>query len=264
MEEPLSVSPANHRGACEREAMEQSSHDLIKQRIGLRLDNIIQLGCKLLIYDNAYRKKPLPTDKEVKRKILSVINKPTNKKNKSKIKPYTEWTEQERIAEFTRNRELIRSDEIGGTQDVSYVPFDYDINEPKCLLNLAEFCFDIAMFYAAYYYGDEDDIELLNALDFCDATISKKSHEAIGYWTPKLKKGMSYVNSQGQKSLENGQYTMSIAKDVLKKYGGVKGYDKLMRGEKGKVLEEIKKESLLDDERQVYNVLNKLRNNKRN
>ena len=166
--------------------MEQSSHDLIKQNIGLRLDNIIQLGCKLLMFDNAYHKKPMPTDEEVRSKILSVINKSTNKKRKSKIKPYAEWTEQERIAEFTRNRELIRelirSGEIVGIQDVSDVPSDYDISKPKCLRNLADMCFFIAMLYSNYYYGDEDDIELLKVLDFFDTTISKKSHEAIGYW----------------------------------------------------------------------------------
>jgi hypothetical protein len=49
--------------------MEQGSHDLMKQSVGLRLDNITQLG---------------------------VINKPTKINRKSKIKPFTEWTEQER------------------------------------------------------------------------------------------------------------------------------------------------------------------------
>jgi hypothetical protein len=244
--------------------MEQSSYDLIKQSIGLRLDNIIQLGCKLLMYDNAYRKKPPPTDEEVRRKILSVINKSTNKKRKSKIKPYAEWTEQERIAEFTRNRELIRSGEIGGTQDVSYVPSDYDISKPKCLRNLAEFCFFIAILYAGYYYGDGDDIESLKVSDFFDITISKKSHEAIGYWTPKLKKGMSYVYSQGKNSLEVGQCTMNIAKDVLKKYGGIKGYKELRPGEKKNVRDEIEEATQFKDERQVYNILKKLRNNKQN
>jgi len=237
----------------------QNSYDLIKQSMGLRLDNIIQLGCTLLMYDNAYRKKPPPTDEEVRCMILSVINKSKNKNRKSKTKPYAVWTEQERIAEFTKNRELIRSGEIGVTQDVSDVPSDYDISKPKCLRNLAEFCFFIAMLYEAYYCGEEDDIEYSKVLDFFATTISNKSHEAIGHWTPKLKKGMSYVNSQGKKSLENGQYTMSIVKDVLEKYGGVKGYDKLMRGEKGKVLQEIQKESLLDV-RHVYNILNKIRN----
>ncbi|GAB6269388.1 hypothetical protein DS62_13190 [Smithella sp. SC_K08D17] len=76
---------------------QQNSYDLIKQSMGLRLDNIIQLGCKLLMYDNAYHKKPPPTDEEVRCMILSVINKSTNKNCKSKIKPYAEWTEQERI-----------------------------------------------------------------------------------------------------------------------------------------------------------------------
>lgn len=244
--------------------MEQSSYDLIKQSIELRLDNIIQLGCKLLMYDNAYHKKPLLTDEEVRCMILSVINKSTNKNRKSKIKPYAEWTEQERIAEFTRNRELIRSGEIGGIQDVSYVPSDYDISKPKCLWNLADMCFFIAMLYSNYYYGDEDDIKLLKVLDFFDTTISKKSHEAIGYWTPKLKNIMSYVNSQGQNSLEVGQWTMNTAKDVLKEYGGIKGYDNLPRGKKGKVIDEIGKATKFKNERQVYKILNKLRNNKRN
>jgi hypothetical protein len=214
--------------------MKPSSYDFIKQSIGLRLDNIIQLGCKLLMHDNAYHKKPLLTDEEVRRKILSIINKSTNKKRKSKIKPYSEWTEQDQIAQFTRNRELIRSGEIGGIQDVSYVPSDYDISNPKCLWNLADMCFFIAMLYSGYYYGDEDDIELLQVLEISDTTISEKSHDAIGYWTPKLKNKMSYVNSQGQNSLEVGEYTINIVKDILKKYGGIKGYDKLStrQGEK--------------------------------
>jgi len=216
------------------------------------------------MYDNVYRKKPPPTDEEVRCKILSVINKSTNKKRESQVKPYAEWTEQERIAEFARNRELIRSDEIGGIQNVSYVPSDYGISKTKCLLNLAEFCFDIAMFYAAYYYGDEDDIELLKVIDFFDTTISQKSHEAIGYWTPKLKKVMSYVNSQGQNSLEVGQWTMNTAKDVLRQYGGIKGYDNLPRGKKGKVIDEIEEAAKFKDGRQVFNILKKLRNNKRN
>ncbi len=240
--------------------MEQSSHDLMKQIVGLRLDNIIQLGCKLLMYNNAYRKKPPPTDEEVRCMILSVINKPTNKKRKSKIKPYAEWTEQERIAGFTQNRELIRKGEIGGMQDVSFNPSDYDINNPTCLRNLAEFCFCIAMFYAAYYYGDADDIEFLKVFNFFDNTISKKSHEAIGYWTRKL----PYVNSQGQNSLELGQWSVNTAKEVLKKYGGIKGYNYLRRGEKSKVIKVIEKAAKFKDERQVYNILNKLRNSKQN
>jgi len=236
--------------------MEQSSHDLMKQTIGLRLDNIIQLGCKLLMYNNAYRKKPPPTDEEVRCMILSVINKPTNKKRKSKIKPYAEWTEQERIAEFVQNRELIGR----GIHDVSYDPSDYDISKQKCLRNLAEFCFYIAMFYAAYYYGDADDLEILKVFNFFDNTISKKSHEAIGYWTHKL----PYVNSQGQNSLELGQWSINTAKEVLKKYGGIKGYDNLPRGEKSKVIEVIEKAAKFKDERQVYKILNKLRNSKQN
>ncbi len=247
---------------------QQNSYDLIKQSMGLRLDNIIQLGCKLLMYDNAYHKKPPPTDEEVRCMILSVINKSTNKNCKSKIKPYAEWTEQERIAEFTKNRELIRSGKIGVTQDVLS---DYDISKPKCLRNLAEFCFFIAMLYAAYYCGDEGDIEYSKVLDFFDTTISKKSHEAIGHWTPKLNKGMSYVNSQGRNSLEVGQCTINIAKDVLTKYGGIKAYDNLPRGEKKKLREEIEKAIIeskskadkskaLNVERNVYNILNKIRN----
>ena len=243
--------------------MEQGSHDLIKQGIGLRLENIIQLGCKLLMYDNAFRKKPPPTDEEVRRMILSVINKSTNKNRKSKIKSFTEWTEQERIAEFTRNRGLIRSVEMGGIQDGSDDPSDYDISKQKCLRNLAEFCFCIAIFYSAYDYGDEDDIECLKVLDFFDTTISKKSHEAIGYWTQKL----PYVNSQGQNSLELGQWSINTAKEVLKKYGGIKGYDKLPSGKeegKGKVIDEIVIATKFKDERQVYKILNKIRNSKHN
>ena len=236
----------------------------MKQIVGLRLDNIIQLGCKLLMYNNAYRKKPPPTDEEVRCMILSVINKPTNKKRKSKIKPYAEWTEQERIAGFTQNRELIRKGEIGGMQDVSFNPSDYDINNPTCLRNLAEFCFLIAMWYAVYFYGDEDDMELLKVFGFFDTTISQKSHEAIGYWTPKLNKVMSYVNSQGKNSIEVGQCTMDMAKDVLKEYGGIKGYDNLPRGKKGKVIDKIEEAARFEDVRQVFNILKKLRNNKRN
>ena len=243
--------------------MEQSSHDLIKQSMGLRLDNIIQLGCKLLMYDNAYRKKPPPTDEEVRCMILSVINKPTKINRKSKIKPFAERTEQERIAEFTRNRELIRIGEIGVMKDVSDDFSDYDISKQKCLRNFAEFCFVIAMYYAAYYYGDEDDRELLKVLYFFDTTISNKSHEAIGYWTPKLKKGMSYVNSQGQNSLEIGQLTMNIAKNVLREHGGIKGYENLPRGSKGKVRDAIEEAAKFKDERQVFNILKKLRNNQR-
>jgi len=199
--------------------MEQSSHDLIKQGIGPRLDNLIQVGCKLLMYDNAYRKKPPPTDEKVRCMILSVFNKPTERNRQSKIKPFAEWTEQERIAQFTRNRALIRSGEIGGIQDVSHDPSDYDTSKQKCLRNLAEFCFFIAMLYAAYDYGDEDDIEYLKVLDFFDTTISKKSHEAIGYWTPKLKNAMSYVNSQGQNSLEIGLCTLPSRLNVTRMAG---------------------------------------------
>ncbi len=244
--------------------MEQSNHDLVKQSIGLRLDNIIQLGCNLLMYDNGYRKKPPPTDEEVRCMIISVINESTDDKRKSKIKPFSEWTEQERIAQFARNRELIHSGEMDGMQEGSYDPSDYDISKQKCLRNLAEFCFFIATLYACYYYGDEDEMELLEVLDSFDITISKKSHEAIGYWTPRLRKVMSYVNSQGQNSLEVGQCTMNIAKDVLKEYGGIKGYDNLPRGGKRKVIDEIEAAAKFNDERQVYNILNKLRNNKRN
>jgi hypothetical protein len=251
--------------------MKPSSYDFIKQSIELRLDNIIQLGCKLIMYDHAYHKNTPPTDEEVRNEILSVIKKLNHKKRKSKIKPFAEWTEQDQIAQFTRNRELIRSGEIGGTQNVSYVPADYDVSNPKCLWNLADMCFFIAMLYSGYYYGDEDDIELLQVLEISDTTISEKSHDAIGYWTPKLKKGMSYVNSQGQNSLEIGQYTINIVKDILKKYGGIKGYDKLPRG-KGKktIREEIEKAIIQskskadkskesDVVRNVYKVLKKIR-----
>lgn len=144
-EDPFPLSRFNQGALVRGKAMEQSSNDLMKQSVGLRLDNIIQLGCKLLMYNNAYRKKPPPTDEEIRCMILSAINKPTNKKRKSKIKPYAEWTEQERIAQLTRNRELIHSGEIGGMQDVSYDPSDYDISKQKCLRNLADFCFYIAM-----------------------------------------------------------------------------------------------------------------------
>jgi len=241
-----------------------NSYDFIKQSIGLRLDNVIQLGCQLLMYDNAYHKKPLLTDEEVRSKILSAINQLTNKKHKSKIKFFAEWTEQERIDEFTRNRELILSGEIGSAQDGSYDTYYYDISNPRCLWNFADMCFLIAIMYCNYYAEDEDDFELLKVIDFFDTTISKKSHEVIGYWKPKLKTRMSYVNSQGQNSLEVGQCTINIAKDVLQKCGGIKGYDNLPRGKKGKVIDEIAKAVQFKDDRQVYKILNKLRNNKRN
>jgi len=244
--------------------MEQNDYDLIKQSTGLKLDNIIQLGCKLIMYDHAYHKNTPPTDEEVRNEILSVIKKLNHKKRKSKIKPFAEWTEQERIDKFNRNRELIRKGETDGAQDEPYDPSDYDISKPKCLRNLADLCFLLVMMYASYYYGDENDIELLKVLDFFDTTISKKSHEAIGYWTPKLKKGMSYVNSQGTNSIEVGQYTINIAKGVLKEYGGIKGYDNLPRGKKVKVIYEIEEAAKFNDERQVYRILNKLRNNKQN
>jgi len=221
-------------------------------------DGLIKLGCKLIMFDAAYRKKPTPTDEDVAKIVKSVITKPTSKKKrKSKIKPYAEWTEQERIAEFTRNRELIRSGRLHVSDDEADLS-GFDLSKQKCLRNFADACFLIALFYEPYYYGDEDDIELLKVLDIFETTISKKSHEAIGYWTHKL----PYVNSQGQNSLEVGQWTMNIAKDVLEKYGGIKDYDKVPRGKKVKVIEEIREAAQFKDERQVYKILNKLRNSK--
>lgn len=237
--------------------MGESSHDSI---IGLRVDNLITLGCKLLMFDAAYRKKTTPTDKDVARLIKSVIDKLPVKKRKPKIKPFADWTEQERIALFTRNSELIRSGEIGRIQDAPYDHSDYDISKQKCLRNFAELCFLIAILYAGYYYREENDAELLQSLDIFYTTISQKSHEAIGYWTPEL----SYVYSQGQHSREAGGWTIKIAKDILEKHGGIKGYCKLLRGEKGKVIREIEKAAKFNNERQVFKILNKLKNSKQN
>lgn len=243
-----------------------------KKRIAAHIDNLIELGIRLIMLKAAYRKKPAPKDKDIERIIKSAITKSKNKNRKSKIKPFAEWSEQERVAEFTRNRELIRSGEIHNISNNEIWDFsDYNTEKQKCLRNFADACFLIALLYLPYCYVDESDIELLIGLEYLDNTISKKSNEAIGYWTLKVNKTMSYVNSQGKNSLETGQETTKAAKDVLEKYGGIEGYYKLRRGEKKEVREEIaeaiiqlkpkadrSKES--DVERNVYNILNKIKN----
>lgn len=245
----------------------------MKQIIPLHLNNLITLGCKLLMYDAAYRKKPAPTDKDVEQFIKSIITKPTTKKRKAKIKPFAELNEQERIALFTKNRELIRNVDIHNTADVEIqdVASDYDISKPECLRNFAYDCFFIALLYSTYCAGYDDCEELMDILDLVDYTISQKACEAMGYWTIKLNKTISYVNSQGKSSFEAGQCTMNAAKVALKKYGGIEGYYNLRRGEKKKAREEIEQaiiqlkseadrnDEFIDVERNVYNILKKIK-----
>jgi hypothetical protein len=70
-----------------------------------------------------------------------------------------------------------------------------------------------------------------------------------------------------------GQNRINAAKNILKKYGGIKGYYKLRRGEgKGQIREEIaeafiqlkpkadRSKEFIDVERDVYIILKKLRN----
>ncbi|KQC08178.1 MAG: hypothetical protein APR62_05205 [Smithella sp. SDB] len=231
-----------------------------KKRIAAHIDNLLELGVRLIMINAAYRKKLAPSDKDVERIIKSAITKPT--KRKSKIKPFAEWTEQERIALFSKNRELIRRGEIHNISNNEIQDFsDYDIEEQKSLRNFADACFLIALLYLPYCYENDGNIESLRGLEYLDNTISKKSNEAIGYWTLKVNKAMSYVNSQGQNSIEIGQCNIGIAKDVLKKYGGVEAYDALSRGKgKKEIREAIEKAIKAKDEKSVYNILNKIRN----
>jgi len=246
-----------------------------KRRIAARIDNLIELGGRLVMLNAAYRKKPAPTDKDVARIIKSAITKPAIKDRKSKIKPFAEWTEQERLALFSKNRESIRSGEIHNisNNEILDVSSDYNIEKQKCLRNFADACFLIALLYFPYCYENDGNIESLRGLEYLDNTISKKANQAIGYWALKVNKTIAYVNSQGKMSQGEGQNRINAAKNILKKYGGIKGYYKLRRGEgKGQIREEIaeafiqlkpkadRSKEFIDVERDVYIILKKLRN----
>jgi len=236
------------------------NHDDINKRnvIGQRIDNLIKLGIKAILCAKAYHKKNMPGDKDV----MCIIDKLNTEKNHNykNIEKFDTWTEQERIDLFARNREIIRGKL--NENKINDVSFDFDITNPECLQDLGFACCFFSLWYTLFYDGIVNDTEALNILFALDNEISKRAYEAIGYWNAMSKKTMPYVKTQGKNSREIGQGNISRAKKVLKQCGGIKGYDKLVRGEKGKVIKEIEKAIIAKDERNVYNILNKIRKNK--
>lgn len=200
------------------------------------IDELIRIGVRLLMLDNAYYRKPrqIPTDDDVIEMIKTVMDEPP-----IQIDDPPEPTSEELLKQFTHNREAIRRDDYEG-DDVDLTEFEK--TDPECLRMFAELCFTLAIFVST---------ELFDGLDGCSQRILSEANFAAGYWTEKTK--------LGQNSRELGQWSIKRVKKALEKYGGIVGYEKLRYGEKSKVVEELAAVLKFEDVRQVYNILKKLR-----
>ncbi|MDY0326449.1 MAG: hypothetical protein RBQ87_09805 [Candidatus Cloacimonadaceae bacterium] len=203
---------------------------------GRILDELIYTGVRLLILDRTYHNKPapIPTDDDVRQMIESVMVDPPKQID---MPPAAGPKEFQSL--FARNRKLLaEAAKVDADIDLS----DFDRTNSKCLKAHAEICFNLAVFLSS---------GLLNELEDCCDTVLREANLAAGYWSEKIK--------QGQNSAELGLWSMEKAKELLKKYGGIAGYDNLPRGKKSKVIEEVADELKFRDVRQAYNILKKLR-----
>ena len=73
------------------------------------------------------------------------------------------------------------------------------------------------------------------------------------------KRKNAYIHGPGQASRDRGDGNVKIARQVLKQCGGIRGYDKLLRGEKKDIRIEIQDECDYSEERNVYIILKKIR-----
>ena len=176
------------------------------------------------------------------------------------------FTNQERIDLFTRNKIILK---MTNEDDQQNVPdFDYDIHKPGSLQDLGFTCFVLSLWYSLLYDEakvkkdgmDDKEDEAITVLFMVDDEISRRSREAIGYWSARSERKISFARNQGANSHQVGQWNADRAVKILQKYGGIDGYDSLKRGEKKKVIDEIEKAVKAKDVRNIYNILNKIRN----
>lgn len=133
------------------------------------------------------------------------------------------------------------------------------ITERECLEPLMFCCFNLSNQYLAKKKKQNKDEEKFTELA---DILRSKSCEAIGYWNKILEKKISTKDIQGALSKEIGVASTNETEKILKEIGGIDGYNALGYGQKKPVVDKIAKKLKLKDNRQVYNILNKLRSTK--
>ena len=232
-----------------------------------RMESLIELGCRLIMSAKALGEYgDMPLDENARDVLCALKNETaTNDYQRINQEHFDQWNNQERIDLFTRNRKNLK---MASEDEQQNLAFDYDIHKSSSLQDLSFMCFVLSLWYALLYdaikvkkdgMADKDDDEAITVLFMVDDKISKRSHEAIGYWSAKSERKISYARNQGALSRQVGEWSADRAVKILQKHGGIEGYDRLKRGEKKKIIDEIEKAVKAKDVRNIYNILNKIR-----
>ncbi len=236
------------------------------------MQRLVELGCRLIMSAKAFgENSDMPLDENAMDVLRALKTETTANDYQFKHQEHFDrFTNRERIDLFTRNRKIIH--EITNKDEQQNVPdFDYDIHKPGSLQDLGFTCFVLSLWYSLLYDEakvkkdgmDDKDDEAITALFVVDDEISRRSRETIGYWSARSERKISYARNQGANSHQAGQWNVDKATDILKKYGGIDGYDRLKRGEKKKIIDEIEKAVKAKDVRNIYKIFNKIRKSRK-
>lgn len=195
-----------------------------------RMECLIELGCRLIMsakalgqYDN------MPLDQDARNMLCTLKTENTTNDHQSKHQEhFDQWTNQERIDLFTRNRKVLN---MANENDQQNIAFDFDIHKSESLQDLGFTCFILSSQYALLYdkikvkkdgMADKDDNEAITVLFMVDDEISRRSREAIGYWTAKLehkKRSKNQETKQQQEAIKEEYVTnayLNLIKDEKK------------------------------------------------
>ena len=100
---------------------------------------------------------------------------------------------------------------------------------------------------------------LRDSLHYCIGHLDGAGGVTLDNTLKKLIRRKKYREGPGAKSRERGKKNRQEATDILKAYGGIKGYDARQRGFKKPVREKIEKKLNLRDSQTVYKILNAIR-----
>jgi hypothetical protein len=159
-----------------------------------RMECLIELGCRLIMSAKALGKySDMPLDQDARDMLCTLKTETTTNDYQSKHQEhFDQWTNQERIDLFTRNRKVLN---MANEDDKQNIASDFDIHKPGSLQNLGFVCFTLSLWYSLLYdeikvkkdgMADKDDNEEITFLFMLDDDISRRSREAIGYWTARL------------------------------------------------------------------------------